>query len=193
MYVCASSCSCLQGPYDVVALVHGCSGLEGGTTILDVDINCLSDINFSRQFSKPQMFPSFVGHAVSVQNSSGTILGCGRFETQFPVYASYKDKIVFNQLSPYHLTTFMDVAMANWNLFQFTILEGIAGTCSSEAAIFDPWGPPPKQIGPRITPDQFPVGNLRYRQVLSRYLAVPLIGSSTILGHAVCTDHDIND
>ena len=171
--------------------MHGCSGLEGGTTILEIDVNCMSAANFSQQISKSRILSSYVSQAVSVQNSSGTILGCGRFETHFPVYASYNGKIIFSQYSRYHLTTFVDVAEPDLDILQYNVLEGIAGTCSSKAVIFDPWNPLAMKLGFKITtsPDQFPVGDLSNRQVGSHYLSVPLIGSSTILGHAVCTDH----
>ena len=129
---------------------------------------------------------SYIGHAVSVQTSSGTIIGCGRFETLFPVDASYRDKVSFSQFSPYFPATLADVS--NFEILQYNILEGIAGTCSSEAAIFDPWSPPGRQVGSVKTADQFPVGDLPNHtlEVFSLLPEVPLIGSATVLGHVVC-------
>ena len=148
---------------------------------MNISVNCQSNVTFSQLLSEPLLLSSYLGHALSVQNSSGAILGCGRLETLFPVYASYRGKIIFFQESQYFLVPV-------WGFAQFTVLEGIAGTCSSQAAIFDPWNPPPKQVGPEKTADQFKVGDLSNRNVASYayVLEVPLIGSATILGHAVC-------
>ena len=156
---------------------------------MDISVNCQSSVTFTQQLSEPLLSSSYsyLGHAVSVQNSTGAILGCGRLETLFPVYASYAGKILFLQKSPYYYVPV-------WNYAQFTILEGIAGTCSSKASIFDPWSPPPKQVGPEKTIDQFPVGDISNRKVVphSYLMGVPLIGSTTILGHAVCSNHNFN-
>lgn len=157
---------------------------------MDTSVQCQCNADFSQQLSKPLKFSSYLGRLVSVQASSGAILGCGRFESHFPVYARYKKHIVFRQYSPHHLTSLM--LTTNLDIFQYTVMEGIANTCSGETAIFNPWKESVMKIGPRETPDQFPVGDLSNRQVGLYNLQAPLIGSATILGHAVCTVHDFN-
>ena len=169
-------------------MVGGCRRLDNGTKILDLAVDCPQpNVNFSRQVTQPFMVSSYIGNAVSVQHSSGTILGCGRLERHFPVYARYRDRIVFEQKSQYHRTDRVDYF---WHIFQYSILESIVDTCRSDSAIFDPWKPPPEQVGNWNTSDQFPVGDLYNRWWYNYYIDVPLIGSATILGHAVCTDHD---
>ena len=192
MNVCAPSCSCLQGPYDTVAMRNGCDALEGGTTILtlDIGVNCSSFATFPRQLSEPVKLSSCLGCAVSVQKSSGAILGCGRVEGLFPVNAMYNNRITLSQHTPYLPTRFVDSLNLNLDILQYNVLEGIA-TVSSRSAIFDPWSPPPMQIGSQITSDQFPVGDLSNRQPQRLFnqlvlLEVPLIGSATVLGHMVC-------
>ena len=166
-------------------MVGGCRRLDNGTKILDISVDCPQpNVLFSRQVTEPFMVSSYIGNAVSVQHSSKTILGCGRLERHFPVYARYRDNIVFQQKSQYHRTLHAGY------IFKYSILESIADTCLSDSAIFDPWKPPPKQVGNRNTSDQFPVGDLRNRWRYNYYLDVPLIGSATILEHAVGTDHD---
>ena len=194
MNVCAPSCSCLQGPYDTVAMRNGCDALEGGTTILtlDIGVNCSSFATFSRHLSKPVKLSSCLGCAVSVQKPSGAILGCGRVERLFPVNAMYNKRITLSQHTPYLPTRLVDLLNLKLDILQYNVLEGVAGTVSNKSAIFDPWSPPPMQIVSRTTPDQFPVGDLSNRQP-ERLLfnqqvifEVPLIGSATVLGHMVC-------
>ena len=186
---CVPSCPWSQGPYDTVTMLHGCDGLEGGSTVwaLGISANCSSNVAFSLRLPTVLAVPSYLGHAVSVQNSSGGILGCGRFEALFPVDASYRGKRTFRQFVPFLPAAFVD--SSNLDNFQYNILEGIAGTCSNKAAIFDPWSPPGLQIGSRQTADQFPVGDLPNHSPLTELLhflpEVPLIGSDTILGHVV--------
>ena len=177
----------LQGPYDI--MLHGCSSVKGGTTLrtLVTGINYLPSITFSQQLLDlpAATLTSYLGHAVSVQTSSGTILGCGRLETLFTIDASYRGKNTLSQLTPYVPATVSDVA--NIQFLNHNILEGIAGTCSNESAIFDPWSPPGPQVGFHKTSDQFPVGDLPNHtlEVFSLLPEVPLIGSATVLGHVV--------
>lgn len=192
MNVCALSCLCLQGPYDTV---KGCERLKGVKTLLSISVYCSSCTTFSQKLPESQRLSSHIGYAVSIQNSSGKILGCGRIETLFPVNArdSTNEKIIFSQYGPYIPPTL--VGDLNSDIPQYNVLEGIAGTVCSESAVFDPWSPQSRQIGNRTTPDQFPVGELSYpldrRAVLPNLyqyvvLEISLIGNATILGHVVC-------
>lgn len=183
----------MQGEYGIVAMLHGCEGLEAGTTILalDMGVNCLSNVVFSQKLPDGLKNISYIGHAVSVQDSSGAIIGCGQFNTLFPVDASYRGKTAFSQYTPYLPALLADTL--NLDILQYNVLEGIAGACYNKTAIFDPWSPPLMKVGPKNTPDQFPVGDLSNRQPgLPSWLnEFPLIGSATILGHVVCTDYHI--
>ena len=181
---------CLQGPYDTI--LHGCGDLEGGKVLrtLVTGASYLPNATFSQQLSETLMLSSYIGHAVSVQNSSGAVLGCGRFETLFSVDASYRGKDTLSQFTRYLPAILSDVS--NSIIFQYNILEGIANTCSNKSAIFDPWSPPGPQLGTSKTPDQFPVGDLPNHtlEVFSLLPEIPLIGSATILGHAVCNEYE---
>lgn len=169
-----------------------CSGLNEGTTILRIDVYCPElSARFSHQLSTPLMISSYNGTAVSVQNS-GKIISCGRLERHFPVLASYHKQIILWQLSPYHRAG--AVSRQTWEslkIYQYTVLDSINGTCSSNADIFDPWNPPPARIGNDNTTDQFPVGDLPNRRMYTYDLDVPLIGNATILGHVVCKNLNI--
>ena len=166
--------------------------MREGTTILDINVHCLqSTIDVSQQLTKPLSVFFYIGHAVSVQNSSGAILGCGRFESHFPVYASYHGQIALQQITQYHLTSLAAVTVPLFKIFLNIVLESVGDSCPSKAAIFDPWKPPPEQVGHSRSPDRFPIGILSSRLVgTNGYIDVPLIGSATILGHAVCIHHD---
>ena len=199
MNVCAPSCSCLQGPYDTVAMRNGCDALEGGTTILtlDISVNCMSLATFSWQLAEPVKLSSYLGCAVSVQKPSGAILGCGRVERIFPVNAMYNNRITLSQRTPYLPTRFLDSLNLKLDILWYNVLEGVAGTFCNKSAIFDPWSPPPMPIGNKTTSDQFPVGDLSNHQpeLFSRFVMfeVPLIGSATILGHMVCMNLSASD
>ena len=172
----------MQGPYDI--MLHGCSGVEEGQHL---ELLCIAVANSAFSLQLPvQTVTSYIGHAVSVQTSSGAILGCGRLETLFPVDASYRGKLAFSQFIAYYPAIFADVSTSE--ILKYNILEGIAGTCSSEAVIFDPWSPPGRQVGLIKTSDQFPVGDLPNHtlEVFSLLPEVPLIGNATVLGHLVC-------
>ena len=193
MNVCVPSCSCLQGPYDTVAMRNGCDALKEGTAILtlDIGVNCSSFATFSRHLSEPVKLSSCLGCAVSVQKPSGAILGCGRVEGLFPVNAMYNKRITLSQHTPYLPTRLVNLLNLKLDILQYNVLEGIAGTFCNKSAIFDPWSPPPMQIGSTTTFDQFPVGDLPNRQQRLLFsqqvlLEVPLIGSATVLGHMVC-------
>ena len=178
---------CLQGPYDI--MLQGCSSVKGGTTLktLVTGINYLPNVTFSQRL--PEVLAvtstSFLGHAVTVQTSAGAILGCGRLETLFTVDGSYRGKNTLSQFTPYVPTIVSDVA--NIELLNYNILEGIAGTCSNISAIFDPWSAPAPQVGSDKSSDQFPVGDLPNHtlEVFNFLPEVPLIGSASILGHVV--------
>ena len=163
--------------------------MKGGTTLrtLVTGINYLPNATFSQRLSEDlaATLTSYLGHAVSVQTSSGAILGCGRLETLFPVDASYQGKNTLSQFTPYVPALVSDVS--SLEILKYNILEGIAGTCSSESTIFDPWSPPGLQVGSKNTPDRFPVGALPNHtlEVFSLLPEVPLIGSATVLGHVV--------
>ena len=167
------------------SLMPRCNSLERGKNVMETTINCSLDADFSKQISNAMKHSSYLGHAVSIQTSSGDILGCGRVESHFPVYAEYNGHIVLEQYSRYHLAGIM--TLSNLEIFQSKVLEGITDTCSSEANIFDPWMDSPMSVGNQKTPDQFAIGDLSNRQVDWYYLDAPLIGNATILGHAVCT------
>ena len=179
----------LQGPYDT--MLNGCDGLKNKTILrnLITGANYLPNATFSRQLDETFDISSHLGHAISVQTPSGTILGCGRLATVFPVVASYRGKNTLSQLSPYFPATLVDGSLLN--IFQYNILDGINGTCSNQSAIFDPWSPPGLQVkeGETLheTSDQFLVGDLpNHRLEFSSLLPeVPLIGSATVLGHVV--------
>ena len=181
---------CLQGPYDTI--LHGCDGLEGEKLLviraLVTGGRYLPNATLTQQLSQTVILPSYIGLAVSIQNSSGAVLGCSRFETLFPVDASYQGKHTFSQLFQYLPANLPDVS--NLGIPQYNILEGIANTCSSKAAIFDPWSPPGPQLGDGITNDKVPVGDLPSHTLLhfSFVPEVPLIGSATVLGHAVSVE-----
>ena len=187
-------CPCVpvQGPYD--SILHGCAGLElkGGNVLRElvvmVGAKNMPDASFTRQLSETANLFTYLGHAVSIQNSSGEILGCGRFETVFPVDAGYQGKHILSQLFQYLPASLPDVS--NLDIPQFTILDGIANTCTSQATIFDPWSPGP-QLGDEKTNDQIPVGNLPKHTLLvfSFVPEIPLFGSATVLGHAVRVIH----
>ena len=171
-----------------MAMADKCSVLDEGTSILHINVDCPQlSARFSHQLSNPLMIPSYNGIAVSVQ-SSGVIISCGRLETHFPVLAGYQKQIILQQNSPYHRTE-----QVSWRIFyslklyMYIVLDGINGTCSSNADIFDPWNPPPEKIANFNTTDQFPVGDLRNRL----WYHVPLIGSATILGHVERKERNI--
>lgn len=160
-------------------MLHGCDDLEGGEIILtlDAEVNC----SFSRQLSLP-LLSSHRDLAISVQTSSGEILGCGSVEGSFSVHAMYKGKFVLSQHTPYIPT----VPLPDFNLLTFNVLEGISGT-----SVFDPWNAQAKEICNAATFDQIPVGKLTCHKPVILFLQhllleVPLIGSATILGHMVC-------
>lgn len=174
--------TCLQGPYDT--MLHGCGGLkEGISNIMVLEINNVTSFAFSQKI--PEAVSSYSGRALSVQSSSGTILGCGRIETLSSVDASYRSKSTLSQYSRYLPAILHDAS--NLDIRQYNILESTAGTCSSRVGIFDPWSPPGLQAGTMSTSDQFPVGDLPNHDlvVFSFLFEVPIIGSATVLGHVV--------
>ena len=178
----------LQGPYDT--MLHRCDGLEGGITLRSptTDAYYMPSSPFLQKLPRTTLLSSnIIGYAVSVQTSTGVVIGCARFENQFPVDATFRGKHVFSQLIQYLPAILPDVS--NLDILQYNILEGIAGTCSSSAKLFDPWYPPGLQIGTAITNDQFPVGDLPGHKVtlLNLIFEIPLIGNATILGHVVST------
>lgn len=157
--------------------------------MLDIPITCpWFNASFTQHLLKTLNSSSYIGYAVSVRNSSGAILGCGQFEKHYPVYASYNGKIVFQQFSQYHSTAFVGWSWATYKITYYSLLESVGDTCPSSKAVFDPWKPPPEQVGDEETPDRSPVGELSKRRIrmYSLYFDVPLIGSATILGHMVC-------
>lgn len=169
----------------------GCNKSDEVTTILNLSVHCpQQNARFSQQLTNPLMVSSYIRHAVSVQNSSGSILGCGRLESHFPVFASYRDQIVLQQNSQYHQTRLVAWSRDILDIFKYTVLESVSDTCLSDAAIFDPWKPPPKQVGRWNTTDQFKVGDFYNRWRYNYYIGTPLIGNATILGHGVCHHHD---
>ena len=186
-----SLCARLQGPYDV--MLHGCDTVQGGTTLrtLVTDVN-LPNFTFSQRL--PEVLAvtstSYLWHTVSVQTSSGTILGCGRLETLFPVEGSYRGKNTLSQFTQYIPPTISD--LSNLELLKYNILDGISGACSKTSTIFDPWNAPSPQYGDTMTSDQVPVGDLpnHVLEVFSILPEVPLIGSATVLGLVV--SHALN-
>ena len=173
-------------------MLHGCDVVAATLPLkaLVIGASYLPNTTFSFKLFDTIIVTSYIGYAVSVQTASGTILGCGRLENVFPVDASYQDKNTLSQANRYFPTTVVDAS--NDDILQYYILDGIAGTCSSKAAIFDPWSPPGPQV-PEGEPssDQFPVGDLPNHklEVFSLLPEVPLIGSASILGHVVSKPH----
>ena len=176
----------MQGPYDT--MLHGCGGLEEGTSIrvLVEGANYLADTAFTQHLPEALPVSFYLRHAVSVQNTSGAILACGRIDSLFAVDATYRGKTTLSQYTQY-LPAMITNEGTNSDILKHIILDGIAGTCSSRAAIFDPWSPPGLQVGTVQTSDQFPVGDLPHhtREAFSFLFEVPVIGSATVLGHAV--------
>lgn len=171
-------------------MLHGCDGV--GTTLpiqaLLIGANYQPNATLFQKLPRSQTFvvTAYSGYAVSVQTPSGTILGCGRLENVYPVDASYRGKNTLSQSNRFFPATVVDAS--NDDILQYNILDGIAGTCSSQAAIFDPWNPPGPQLSEEdISSDQFPIGDLpNHRlEVFSLLPEVPLIGSASILGHVV--------
>ena len=166
-------------------MLHGCDGFNGTAPlqVLVADANYLPNASFSRQLET--FNTNYNGHAVSVQTSSGNILGCGRIEPLFTVEASYRGKITFSQYSQFLPAAVVDSSQLK--IFQYNILDGIAGTCSSRASVFDPWRSTRIQLVGHVTSDQFPVGDLPNHRLeaFSLLPEVPLIGRDTVLGHAV--------
>ena len=175
----------MQGPYDT--MMHECASLEGGTSnrILMV---LEKQLVFSTRLTEALQVSSYLRHAVSFQDSSDAILGCSRFVTLSAVAAAHKGKTTFSQFSRILPVTFVDVS--NLDLLQYNILESVADTCSSKAAIFDPWSPREEPVGVTETPDQFPVGDLSKHplELIIVLFEISLIGSGTILGHVVSSD-----
>ena len=175
----------MQGPYDT--MLRGCDALEGEISnqvvVTELNIVNLTRPGFPLKLLKTYTVSSYLRHAVSVQNSSGGILGCGRIETLSAVAASYQGETTFTQFSRYLPVVLSD--SSNSQVRQYRILESVS--CSSRAAIFDPWSPPGVQVGTRQTTDQFPVGDLPNRplEYLLFLYEVPLIGNATIVGHVV--------
>lgn len=168
-------------------MLHGCDGLEGGMTLRALTgANYLQNSKFLQQLSRTALLSSDInGHSVSVQTSSGVVIGCGRLETLFPVNANYRGKHVLSQFIQYFPANVPDVSKLD--IRQHYILEGIAGTCSRTAALFDPWSPPGLKLGTAETNDLIPVGDLPGHDLwlFNFIFEVPLIGNATILGHAV--------
>ena len=169
---------------------QGCDSLMGGPPlqVLVTDANYLPNLTFHQSLGETLALTPLSGHGVSVQTTDGTILGCGRLQTVFPVDASYQGNSTLSQLTPYFQTRLQDPSLLD--ILQYNILDGTTRTCSSKATIFDPWGPPGPQVPHFQTSDQFPVGDLpNHRPELVSFLPeVPLIGSATILGHVVSKD-----
>ena len=169
-------------------MMHGCAGLEGGTSVkvLVEQVHFLENATFSKRLSEVLIVSNYLRHAVSVQDSSGAILGCGRIETLSAVSATHRGKTTFSQFSPYLPAMLVDTS--NLDVLQYNILDGV--TCSSRATVFDPWSPPGKLVGTRKTPDQFPLGDLSNHplELFSFLYEITLIGSATILGHVVRND-----
>ena len=169
-------------------MLCGCDALEGeiSNQVVVAEVNNLTRPGFLLKLLKTLTVSSYLKHAVSVQNSSGGILGCGRIETLSAVAASYQGETIFTQFSRYLPVFLLD--SSNSQVRQYRILESVS--CSSRAAIFDPWSPPGMQVGTKQTTDQFPVGDLPNHPVefLLFLHEIPLIGNATIVGHVVSID-----
>ena len=163
----------------------GCNNLDAGKSILEIDVDC-SWLNrtFLKQLPEPLNVSAYFNSAMSIKNTSGGILGCGRLQRHFPVYASYNGDVVFEQMSQYHLATGV-----SWSkeIFKYSVLESIVHTCPNDSDTFNPWEVRPHSVGTVKTADQFSVGDLSTGWYSYR-LHVPLIGSATILGHTVGAD-----
>jgi len=97
----------LQGPTTSNSAMPRCNSSGMTTYTMHITVICALNADFSKQISNAVKFSSYLGHAVSVQTLSGDILGCGKFESHFPVNAEYNGHIVLEQYSRYHLTMIM--------------------------------------------------------------------------------------
>ena len=171
----------MQGPYDT--MLHGCGRLLGEVSnqVQVAEVNNLTRVGIRLKLPETLTLSSYLRHAATVQNSSGAMLGCGRIETLSPVAASYQGRTTFTQFTQILPPLFLDTS--NLEVLSYNVLESV--TCSSRAAIFDPWIAPRMKVG--STPDQFPVGDLSSHPLALALLLfeVSLIGSGTIVGHVV--------
>ena len=159
---------------------------------LDTNANFLLNSPYLQQLSRTALLSSSVNRqAVSVQTSTGVVIGCARFERLFPVDATFRGKHVFSQFVKYFPARLLDVS--DLDILQYSILEGIAGKCTSRPKIFDPWNPPGQRVGDRNTNDLFPVGDLPNHEhsLLNFIFEVPLIGNATILGHVLSSKSSV--
>ena len=179
----------MQGPY--TTLLNACERFIDKTDILASNITIANSLDglpnsiFSRLYSGTNSpLPAYLNHAVSVKDSSGMVIACGRLETLFAVDVAYKGKGVLNQYSQFLHPGVSDPS--DLELLQYNIVDS-AGICSSEARIFNPWMAPKMQQGDGRSLDQFPVGNLPNHGVefFSILPEVPLIGNATVIGHTV--------
>ena len=152
--------------------------------------NSWLNVRFSKLLPQYLNVSVYMGHVISIQTFNGTILGCGRLENHLSVYASYRDAIVLRQHSPYHRTHRIGWTLDQVDILKYSVLDIIGDRCSHNASAnkFNPWKPPPEKVGCQNTTDQFAVGDLFNRQKYGHFLDAPLIGSATILGHAVRMD-----
>lgn len=184
---------CLQGPY--AASENACASLNNKAEILvnnitiATSLDSLSIASFNRLYpgTSNSLLPTFVLHGISLQDSSGRVLACGRLETLFAVDVAYKGKGVLNQFLQFLPSTITDPS--DIELLQYNIVEGLQGFCSSNSTIFNPWMAPEIQQGDLegLSLDLFPVGDLPNHRVefFSILPEVPLIGNATIIGHTV--------
>lgn len=156
-------------------------------------LDSFPNASFSRLYNgtSTDPLPAYLNHGVTIQDSSGRILACGHLETLFAVEAAYKGKSVLNQVTQFHHPGIRD--LANNELLHYNIVEALAGICSSDSRIFNPWMAPENNSVIHVTQDParsfdfYPVGNLPNHaiQFFSILPEVPLIGNATILGHTV--------
>ena len=156
-------------------------------------LDSLPNALFARLYAgaSNDLLPDSVLHGISIQDSSGQVLTCGRLDTLIAVDVAYKGKGVLNQFMPFLHTGVSDPS--DTELLQYNIVESIQGTCSSNDTIFNPWmAPEMQQEG--VSLDLIPVGNLPNHEIefFTVLLEVPLIGSASIIGHTVSSHSELH-
>lgn len=184
---------CLQGPYATAE--NACASLNNinqkevlvDNITIAISLDSLPNVSFSRLYTGPSsaLLPTYVLRGVSVQDSSGNVLGCGRLETVFAVDVAYKGKGVLNQFLQFLQPGVTDPSRIE--LLQYNIVDNLPGFCSRNSTVFNPWMAPVMQDYDEVSIDQIPIGYLPNHRIeyFSVLPEVPLIGSATIIGHTV--------
>ena len=193
IYFQSSSLFCLQGPYPTPEKY--CASLSDSNqeeTLVNnitvaTSLDSLPKALFSRLYTgtSSSLLPRHLLHGISVQDTSGRVLACGRLETLFAVDAAYNGKGVLNQFMQFLHPGITDPS--GIGLLQYNIVDNLPGHCSSSSTVFNPWMAPVMQDYAGLSLDLIPIGALPYHEIefFSVLPEVPLIGSATIIGHTV--------